>query len=137
MSISDGALFASPSFPGLDFAAWLPAVFASHGSFTALVVLVDIGETTVTPLASTFLTIVGDEMSWAELVALFAGSGRRWSGACLFPQLDEDGPLENAAARSRLRALEARLNGDRLVLNEGAFFDAAGRRMAIAEITPS
>ena len=34
----------------------------------------------------------------------------------------------------KLRELEARLNDDRLVLNEGEFFDKWGRRLKIEEI---
>ena len=45
------------------------------------------------------------------------------------------GPLDNPTARLRLRALEARLAEDRLVLNEGRFFDRRGRRLTIEEVT--
>jgi hypothetical protein len=45
------------------------------------------------------------------------------------------GPLDNPSARLKLRALEARLAEDRLVLNEGNFFDRIGRRLMIEEVT--
>lgn len=117
-----------------DFDPWLRNTFRGHGSFTALVVLVRIAEPAVTPLASTFLTIVGEEVEWTGIVELFKGAGRPWDGAVFFPQLEEDGPLENGEARARLRALESRIRGDRLVLNEGDFFDALGRRLRVEEI---
>jgi len=47
----------------------------------------------------------------------------------------DGGPLDNPTARLRLRELESRVNGDRLVLNEGHFFDAWGRRLRIDEVT--
>lgn len=119
-----------------DFDPWLGATFADHGAFTALVVLVRIAEPAVTPLASTFLTVVGDEVTWAELSGLFAGSGKPWDGAVFFAQLDA-GPLENGEARGRLRALEGRIRENRLVINEGDFFDRLGRRLKVEEIPPN
>lgn len=116
-----------------DFDLWLSEAFADHGAFTALVVLVRISEPQVTPVVSTFLTVVGDEVSWKEMAGLFGGSGRPWDGAVFFPQT-EDGPLENAEARGRLRALEQRIRENRLVINEGEFFDTLGRRLKVEEV---
>jgi hypothetical protein len=42
--------------------------------------------------------------------------------------------LNNSAARLQLRELELQLDDDRLVLNDGHFFDKWGRRMMIEEI---
>lgn len=118
-----------------DFDRWLGEEFARSGSFTALAVLVEIGETKVTPLRSTFFNVIGDETSWAELTALFTGCGVQWDAASFFPMTDENGgPLQNFAARLRLRELEERLADDRLVLNEGHFFDKWGRRLRIDEV---
>lgn len=119
---------------GSDFSAWLRATHDLHGDFTALLVLVEIGGTKVTPIASTFLNIIGSEIGWADMLGLLAGAGRRWDGACFFPQLEAGRPLDNAAARARLRSLEQRLAEDRLVLNDGAFFDRLGRRMEVSEV---
>ncbi|MDI4659220.1 hypothetical protein [Xanthobacter autotrophicus] len=120
-----------------DFDRWLSATYGENGSFTALVVLVRIAEPQVLPLASTFLNIVGDEVSWAEIAALFAGARQAWDGAAFFAQLDAEGPLENGEARARLRALEGRLDADRLVINQGDFFDTHGRRLKVEEISPN
>jgi hypothetical protein len=119
-----------------EFETWLRGEFAEEGSFTALIVLVEIGETKVTPVASTFLNVIGPDVTWAELVGLFGGSGQRWDGAAFFPARDGDGdPLDNTLARIRLREVEMRLEDDRLVLNEGHFFDKWGRRLQIEEMT--
>ncbi|WP_342363913.1 hypothetical protein [Terrarubrum flagellatum] len=129
MSISDPR--------GTDFDLWLRQEFARAGDFTALVVLVSIGETKVRPLCSTHLNVMGDEVEWAEIVALLAASGQEWDGVCFFPETARDGgALDNATARWRLRALEQQLDDDRLVLNEGHFFDKWGRRLKIEE-TPT
>lgn len=120
-----------------EFETWLRETYATEGSFTALVILVEISETQVSLLASTFLNVIGDDIGWPQVVTLFAGSGLKWDGAAFFPILDADGLLENDEARARLRAVEARVREDRLVLNEGEFFDSWGRRLKIEEINLS
>lgn len=120
-----------------DFDGWLAATFRDNGPFTALVVLVRIAEPQVTPLASTFLTVVGEEVDWAGMVALFAGAHKAWDGAAFFAQTGDGGALENGEARSRLRALEQRIRENRLVINEGDFFDALGRRLKVEAIAPN
>jgi hypothetical protein len=126
-----------PSNAANDFELWLAHEFAETGAFTALVVLVEIGETRVAPLCSTYFNVIGDEAEWSEIVVMFAGAGRTWDGAAFFPVVASDGgPLDNPTARVRLRELESRLDDDRLVLNEGHFFDNQGRRMKIEEVMP-
>jgi len=117
------------------FEQWLGAEFAQTGSFTALIVLVDISEIKVTPLVSTYLNIIGTEVTWGEISVLFAGAGVSWNGAAFFPVVDiHGGPLDNPTARIKLRELEARIGDDRLVLNEGAFFDQWGRKLKVEEV---
>lgn len=118
-----------------DFDLWLAEAYETEGAFTALVILLRIGGLEVTPIASTFLNFIGAEARWAEVAALFAGSGQAWDGVALFPVFDADGPLENGEARARLRAIEARVREDRLTLNEGEFFDTWGRRLQIEAVT--
>jgi hypothetical protein len=123
--------------PQNDFEAWLAQEFADRDAFTALAILVEIKETQVTPLCSTYFNVIGAEVGWGDMVVMFAGSGTEWDGAAFFPVAARDGgPLDNPTARLRLRELEARLDDDRLILNEGYFFDKWGRRMTIEEETP-
>ena len=120
----------------VDFGSWLTREFAESGAFTALVVLVEIAGTRVTPLCSTFFNVIGDEIEWSDIVDMFHGSGRQWDGAAFFPTAAPDGgPVDNPTARLRLRELESRVDQDRLVLNQGHFFDKWGRRMQIEEVT--
>ena len=119
-----------------DFERWLAQAFADIGAFTALVVLTDIRDTRITPLCSTYFNVIGDEVEWSDLVLMFAGAGMEWDGAAFFPVTAADGgPLDNPTARLRLRELEARIDDDRLVLNEGRFFDKWGRAMTVEEVT--
>lgn len=125
----------STSETGTDFDHWLREEFGRTGAFTALAVLVEISETKVTPLCSTYFNVIGDEVDWNEITVLFAGAGRDWDGVSFYALTAGDGgPLDNPTARLKLRALEARLDDDRLVLNEGRFFDKWGRHLKIEEI---
>ncbi len=116
-----------------DFDDWLVATFGKVGSFTMLIVLVEIGETSVTPLRSSYLHVIGDETRWADMVRLFAASGARWNGAAFF-QADRAGLAPDDVAKARLAELGRHLQGDRSLLNEGEFFDAAGLRLKVEEI---
>jgi hypothetical protein len=119
-----------------DFDRWLTEEFVENGAFTTLVILVDIGETQVAPLCSTYFHVVGDDVDWGDIVVMFAGSGADWDGAAFFPvSSPEAGLLDNPTARLKLRDLEARFDQDRLVLNEGAFFDKLGQQLKIEEVT--
>lgn len=120
---------------GSDFEAWIDAELADRGAFTALVVLVEIGERSVTPVVSTYVT-VSVEIDWPEVVTLFAGVGIPWDGASFFPvTAPEGGPLDDAAARTRLIEVERRVRAERLTLNDGFFFDRHGQRI-IVELGP-
>jgi hypothetical protein len=127
----------STSDTGADFDDWIVSEFDTRGAFTALVVLVEIGERSVSPLASTFLNVIGPETGWMEIQALFLGAGVKWDGASFYPvSAPHGGPLDNAAARARLREIEARVKAERLALNDGFFFDRHGRRMMVEEAEP-
>ncbi len=119
------------------FDDWVVNEFRRCGGFTALVVLMKFDNMTVLPLRSTFMHIVGTDITWSGLSALLSSAGVRWD-AVLFDTLtgEEGGPVEDSAARIALRALEKRVVEDRLVVNEGHFFDQWGRRMIIEEVQP-
>jgi hypothetical protein len=115
-----------------DFDDWLVETFARIGSFTMLIVLVEIGETTVSLLASSYLHIIGDETRWADMVELLAASGARWNGAVFF-QGDRGGLVDDATAGQRLLSLTRHLETDRSILKHGEFFNPQGLRMKIEE----
>jgi hypothetical protein len=118
-----------------DFDRWLVTEFAERGAFTTLAILVDIAETEVTPLCSTYFHVIGDEVAWGEIVVMFAGSGADWDGAAFFPASSPgEGPLDNPTTRLRLRAIETEIDQDRLALNQGHFFDRLGRRLKVEEV---
>ncbi len=119
----------------LHFDAWLGEEFAARGPFSLLVVLVAIGPLSVTPLRSTWMHVVGDELDWSGLADLLDGGGVDWEGALFAPRADAGGgPLADAAARIALRDLGDAVIADRKVLNEEHFFDRRGRRIRVEEV---
>jgi hypothetical protein len=118
-----------------DFDDWLVANFARVGAFTMLIVLVEIGQTHVGLLRSSYLHVMGDETRWPDMVALFAGSGADWDGAAFF-QADQAGLAPDAVARQRLASLVRHLATDRSIINRGEFFDARGLRLKLEAIAP-
>lgn len=122
----------------LTFDAWLAEEFRKTGGFTALVVLMAIGDLSVTPLRSTFFHVIGDETRWAEVAQLLAGSGVAWDGVLFATATGKDGtgPVIDLVARSELAQLTDALQADRMVINDHHFFDRWGRRMRIDEATP-
>ena len=106
-----------------DFEPWLAETFETNGAFTALIVLLRIAGTEVTPVCSTYVNVIGAKVAWNDMVVMLAGAGQAWDGVAFFPEQERRRPLDNPTARTRLRLLEQRLDDDRLVLNEGQFFD--------------
>jgi hypothetical protein len=67
---------------------------------------------------------------------MFAGAGQNWNGAAFFPtQGRNGGPTDNPIARQRFKELEAEVSRNRMILNDGHFFDSFGRRIKIEPIT--
>jgi hypothetical protein len=117
-----------------DFDDWLVETFGRIGSFTMLIVLVEIGETSISLLASSYLHVIGNETRWADMVDLLSGAGVPWNGAAFF-QGDRAGLIDDATASQRLLSLTRHLEKDRSILTHGEFFNAQGLRMKIEEIS--
>jgi hypothetical protein len=115
-----------------DFDDWLVETFAQAGSFTMLIVLVEIGETTVSPVASSYLHVIGDETRWTGMADLLSGAGVPWNGAAFF-RADRAGLVDDGTARKRLASLARHLEKDRSLLAHSEFFNAQGLRLKIEE----
>lgn len=116
----------------------MSSTHARHGDFSVLVVLTRIGDSAVVPLCSTFFHVVGDELTWDDIVKMLESSGQTWQGAAFYATKGvSGGPIDNATARQRLRELEAKIISDRMTLNDGEFFDVLGRRIKIEPETLS
>jgi hypothetical protein len=125
-----------PETRPLTFDGWLAEELAGSGSFTALVILVAIGELSVIPRRSTWFHIVGGDLDWAAVAGLLDGAGSDWQGAVFAPRTASDGgPLPDPVARVEVLALAERIRADRTVLNDEHFFDRRGRRLRVDEAT--
>jgi hypothetical protein len=116
-----------------DFDEWLATLFGRAGSFTVLIFLIGIGENSVTPLRSTHLHVVGDEIRWPEMAALLSSAGVDWQAAAFF-QADAGGLVDDMIAKQRLAALTRHLNEDRKLLNDSEFFDRNGLRLKLEQV---
>jgi hypothetical protein len=116
-----------------DFDDWLVETFDRVGSFTLLIILIDIGETTVTLLASSYLHVIGNETRWADMIDLLSGAKVSWSGAVFF-QGDRAGLIDDDTASQRLAELARHLHRDRSILSHGEFFNSHGLRMKIQTV---
>jgi hypothetical protein len=118
-----------------EFDAWLADMVREHGEFTVLVILAKIDRRSVMPLCSTYLHVIGSDVGWEEITVMFAGSGQDWDGAAFFPtKARNGGPVDNPTARTRLAELEAKITADRMIFNEGHFFDTEGRKIKVEPI---
>jgi hypothetical protein len=118
-----------------DFEQWLAAQFADTGPFTVFIVLVRISGEKVSMVKSSYAHLIGDDMQWTEMRTLLDDARTAWDGVAFFIGLDHaGGPLADAAARNKLKEVEADVLADPLALNRGLFFDREGRRLRVDEV---
>ena len=119
-----------------DFEQWLTAQFADTGPFTVFIVLVQISGEAVSAVKSSYAQLIGDDMPWAEMRALLGGARTHWDGVAFFVGLGHaGGPLSDAAAKAKLKEVEADVLADPLALNRGLFFDREGRNLRVDEVS--
>jgi len=116
-----------------DFDDWLVETFAKVGAFTMLIVLVEIGETSIALLSSSYLHAIGNETRWADMVDLLSRANVPWNGTAFF-RGDRGGLIDDATARHRLATLTRHLEKDRSIFSHGELFNAQGLRMKIEPI---
>lgn len=116
-----------------DFDDWLVDTFGQVGPFTMLIVLVEIGATSISLLASSYLHVIGNETRWTDMTDLLSGAGVPWSGAVFF-QGDRTGLVDDATARQRVSSLTRHLKADLSILKHGELFNPQGLRMRIDEV---
>jgi hypothetical protein len=116
-----------------DFDDWLVGTFARVGSFTMLIVLVEIGETTISLFASSYLHIIGDKRRWDNMVDLLTASGARLEW-CRVLSGRQRRPDRRRDRRQTVAILTRHQETDRSILKHGELFNARGLRMKIEEI---
>ena len=123
---------ASSKAPLNAFETWLKQTFARQGAFTMFLILMKEEPTTLSPLCSSYLHVIGDDVPWTDLTETLNGAGVIWDSVATFAGQDEFQQIfADADAKARLRELELALMADRLVLQKGELFDRWGRRLQI------
>src|SRR5258708_16379241 len=98
-----------------DFEQWLAAQFADTGPFTIFIVLVRIAERDVKAVKSSYAQMIGDEMAWAEMLALLDSARTPWDGVAFFVGLGyEGGPLHDPVPKTKLQAVAPSAHHDPL-----------------------
>lgn len=90
---------------------------------------------TLTPLCSSYLHVIGDDVAWADLTETLNGAGVIWDSVAVFAGQDEFQQIfAGPEAKVRLRELEVALLANRLVIQRGELFDRWGRRLQIERL---
>lgn len=114
------------------FDRWFEATLDREGPFTMFLILFEAAPTTILPLRSSYVHVIGPDLHWAELVALMDEADAPWDSVGIFAAKAPTGtPLPDVTARQRLASLEAAVVRDRLTIQKGELFDREGRRLSL------
>ena len=114
------------------FETWLRSTFARRGAFTMFMILMKEEPTTVVPLCSSYLHVIGDEVRWADLTDQLNGSGMAWDHVAIFAGQDNFNQIfADPEAKDRLREVESAVIADRLVIQKGELYDRWGRQLKL------
>lgn len=120
------------SSSGADFKTWFDDRFAETGGFTALILLLAIGDGKVSPISCSYVHVIGNETRWVDMKAMLDASHVAWDGFVIFAESPPGGgPLIDIVAKTRLQARIDEATANRMVLNDGGFFDNRGRAIRI------
>ena len=112
------------------FDRWFADTLAREGPFTLFLILFEQAPTTIVPIRSSYLHVIGPDLRWDELVALIAEAEPAWHSLAVFAAKSANGgPLPDVEAQQRLATLQAAVIRDRLTVRRGELFDPLGRRL--------
>lgn len=119
-----------------DFETWLVETYAATEGFTALILLLSMTGTRVEMLSCSYVHVIGTETRWADMKTMLDASLRRWDAVAIFPESPPGGgPVIDIVAKARLQGRIDEVTVNRMVLNEGGFFDRKGRAIRIDPVT--
>ncbi|MDB6181290.1 hypothetical protein [Paracoccus fistulariae] len=118
-----------------DFDDWLRATWAETQGFTLLMVLIGLGEGRVDLLRSAYLHVIGDDLTWNEMVRHFDSSGEAWDAVAMF-RAGREGLVAHDVAKDRLDALMRAMNGDRTLIRDGEFYNRDGLMLRLDDAEP-
>ena len=116
------------------FDRWFADTLDREGTFTMFLILFEEAATTIVPVRSSYLHVIGPDLRWDELVALIAEAEAAWHSLAVFAaKAAAGGPLPDVEAQRRLASLQQAVIRDRLTVRKGELFDRLGRRL---DLTP-
>jgi hypothetical protein len=117
---------------GTEFEHWIAERFAATNGFTALILLVNLGNDKVELISCSYVHVIGDEVRWRDMKTMLDASRRKWDGFAVFAESPPaGGPLIDIVAKARLQERIDEVTVNRMVLNDAGFFDAHGRAIRI------
>ena len=118
------------------FDRWLDETLDREGPFTMFLILMEQAPTTIVPIRSSYLHVIGPEIRWDEMVALMSEAETAWSSVAVFAaKATSGGPIPDVEARQRLAGLQAAVIRDRMTVRKGELFDTMGRKLELSPVT--
>jgi len=116
---------------GAEFERWIVEQYAETSGFTALILLLTLGDK-VDLVSCSYVHVIGDEVRWKDMKTMLDASRRAWDAFAVFPESPPGGgPLIDVVAKARLQERIDEVTVDRMALNEAGFFDTHGRHIRI------
>jgi hypothetical protein len=117
------------------FDRWLAAILDRDGPFTMFLILMAEEPTTIVPIRSSYVHVIGPDIRWDELVAMIGEADADWHSVAVFAaKAQAGGPMPDVEARQRLASLQAAVIRDRLTVRKGELFDRLGRKLELSPL---
>ena len=118
------------------FDRWLDETLDREGPFTMFLILMEQAPTTIVPIRSSYLHVIGPDIRWDEMVALMSEAETAWSSVAVFAaKAASGGPMPDVEARQRLASLQTAVIRDRMTVRKGDLFDTMGRKLELSPLT--
>lgn len=114
------------------FDLWLTSTLDREGPFTMFLILMADEPTTIVPIRSSYVHVIGPDIRWDQLATMIAEADVEWHSVATFAaKAPQGGPIPDVEARSRLASLQAAVIKDRLTVRKGELFDRQGRKLEL------
>ena len=117
------------------FDRWLGETLDREGPFTMFLILMEQATTTIVPIRSSYLHVIGPDVRWDEMVSLMGEADTAWSSVAVFAaKAKSGGPIPDVDARRRLADLQGAVIRDRMTVRRGELFDKLGRKLELSPL---
>ena len=117
------------------FDRWLAETLDREGPFTLFMILMEAAPATIVPIRSSYLHVIGPDVTWLDLVALIGDADAEWHSIAVFAaKADGGGPIPDVQAQQRLASLQYAVIKDRMTVRKGELFDREGRRLDLSPL---